>query len=176
MPEDTTYRVLVMDDYIEITKQYLNRHRTERGSWTRAQIEALGIEWPPRQGWQHKIIGTYLSKKKAQVFEKAKTQFAKDRKTTVQKLSNFQLLEQFNDRLQELIKRGLVEVNNMECPRGSMCTESDHEVITMSKAREWFPDVRKDQMPIRINQLKSSDGRLQITIYSNAGQIIHRRG
>lgn len=64
----------------------------------------------------------------------------------------------------------------MECPKGSTCTESDHTVKTLKMAKEWHEDIAEDQLPIRVNQLTASNGRLQITIRDNTGSIVHKRG
>lgn len=54
---------------MKITRQYIMDHRTERGSWTRPQIEALGIKWPPRKGWINEVVGKELSEDKRKAFE-----------------------------------------------------------------------------------------------------------
>ena len=38
-------------------------HRTTKGSWTRLQIEALGIDWPPKKGWIDRVVGNDLSER-----------------------------------------------------------------------------------------------------------------
>lgn len=52
-----------------VTKRYLLQHRTDKGAWTRAQIEALGISWPPAKGWQDEVIGNVLTEEKRVEFE-----------------------------------------------------------------------------------------------------------
>lgn len=64
----------------------------------------------------------------------------------------------------------------MICPKGSECRESVHEVRTLDKAREWFPGVTEDQLPLLVNQHKSSDGRLYISVYSKDRRLIYKRG
>jgi len=64
----------------------------------------------------------------------------------------------------------------MECPKGSTCSDSDHTVKTLKMAKEWFEDITEDQIPIRVNQLTASNGRVQITIRDNTGSIVHTRG
>ena len=34
--------------------------KTPRGAWTRAQIEAWGIKWPPKKGWKSRIIARHV--------------------------------------------------------------------------------------------------------------------
>jgi hypothetical protein len=64
----------------------------------------------------------------------------------------------------------------MECPRGSIVTESTHTVKTLDKARDWFDDITSDDLPITVNQFKSGNGRLRVQIYNNKGRLIHNRG
>lgn len=60
-----------------ITKEYLEAHKTENGSYTRVQVEALGDKWGHmKKGWLKKLIGTELSPENAAKFESKKT--AKD--------------------------------------------------------------------------------------------------
>lgn len=63
----------------------------------------------------------------------------------------------------------------MECPRGSTCTESTHEVKTIDKALEWFDQCHESDLPITINTFKSSNGRMRVKIYSK-NQLIYKRG
>ena len=46
---------------MKVTREFIMAHRTERGSWTYAQIEALGLECPPRKGWMRTVIGRELT-------------------------------------------------------------------------------------------------------------------
>lgn len=64
----------------------------------------------------------------------------------------------------------------MECPLGSVCRESEHRVTTIEKAQEWFKRAEEKQMPITVQQIKASNGRLIIKIYSASGELIHSRG
>ena len=44
-------------------------NRTDRGAWTKPQIEALGIDWPPRKGWIDRVVGEELSERSKCEFE-----------------------------------------------------------------------------------------------------------
>ncbi|PCJ26509.1 MAG: hypothetical protein COA94_05215 [Rickettsiales bacterium] len=63
----------------------------------------------------------------------------------------------------------------MECNRGSVCKESDHQVKTLEKAVEWFYGVELEHLPIRVNQVTAHNGRVQITIFDCDGVPIHKR-
>ena len=51
-----------------ITDQWIDQHRSDRGGWTRTQIEALGESWPLQAGWRRRAIGRQIS-------DDAKTRF-----------------------------------------------------------------------------------------------------
>jgi len=61
-------------DYMKIvTKEWIMKNRTKGGSWTKPQIEALGVTWPPRKKWIKQLEGSNISDEKAAVFEKKET-------------------------------------------------------------------------------------------------------
>jgi hypothetical protein len=49
---------------MKVTKQFILDNRTERGAWTRAQIELLGINW------QQRVIGKELNNDEIEQFKK----------------------------------------------------------------------------------------------------------
>lgn len=52
-----------------ITKEYILQNRTENGSWTKSQMEAIGIDWPPTQGWMNTVIDNDISVEMMEQFE-----------------------------------------------------------------------------------------------------------
>ena len=44
-----------------ITDKFIVQGISKNGGWTRAQLELLGVEWPPTRGWKGRIIGNELS-------------------------------------------------------------------------------------------------------------------
>ncbi len=59
----------VQNHAMQLTREYIMKHRTARGAWTRAQIEALGLEWPPLQGWIDSVVGQNITEAQARQFE-----------------------------------------------------------------------------------------------------------
>lgn len=53
---------------------------SERGGWTRAQLEILGIEWPPESGWPRRVIGTELDDIDAEAFLSLRGVAGRDRR------------------------------------------------------------------------------------------------
>ena len=62
----------------------------------------------------------------------------------------------------------------MDDPRGGVCSEQEHWVKTFEKAKEWFPYVEERDLPIKIVQYKSSDGRTRLQVYNHRGLIYHK--
>lgn len=55
-----------------ITREFIHDYKTGSGGWTKKQIEALGLKWPVRKGWQHSLIGKEISDKQVQEFIKGR--------------------------------------------------------------------------------------------------------
>ena len=64
----------------------------------------------------------------------------------------------------------------MECPKGSECKESSHEVKTAKKATEWFDGANESDLPLTVRQVTSADGRVMIKVYDRNKKLIHQRG
>lgn len=54
---------------MKITKEWLFRNRTRKGSWTQVQLRALGLLYPPRKGWIDYCIGLEISEEARIAFE-----------------------------------------------------------------------------------------------------------
>jgi hypothetical protein len=52
-----------------VTREWVMRHRTPNGGWTRAQLDAIGVKWPPKRGWVVTVIGRDLPDDAVQAFE-----------------------------------------------------------------------------------------------------------
>jgi len=63
-----------------VTNEYINEFKTKRGAWTRAQIIALGLTWPPQHGWKNSIIGEVITGQQAEAFESNNTPISKGKK------------------------------------------------------------------------------------------------
>jgi hypothetical protein len=52
-----------------VTTEYLNAHRPEGGTWTQAQLDALGVKRRAHQSWRTRLIGKWITWEQAQQFE-----------------------------------------------------------------------------------------------------------
>jgi hypothetical protein len=63
------------DDHV-VTREWLEAHRTAKGGWTRAQMEALGLPWNAPAGWGGRLVGQRLSQRAREAFEAGKDKFS----------------------------------------------------------------------------------------------------
>jgi len=63
----------------------------------------------------------------------------------------------------------------MQCKCGSETWTQTHEVISLSSAVSWFPEIEESQLPIMVEQEKCVCTRIMRKIYSN-GELVYRRG
>lgn len=53
---------------IQLTRQIIERAQTPNGGYTRSQLEAIGISWPPQEGWVEQKIGTFVTPSQLEKF------------------------------------------------------------------------------------------------------------
>lgn len=58
---------------MKLTRDLIFAHRTDAGSWTRGQVEALGVKWPPLHGWLAQLIDTEISEENFAEFVRCRT-------------------------------------------------------------------------------------------------------
>lgn len=64
----------------------------------------------------------------------------------------------------------------MLCPRGSICKESTHSVSSLLAAKEWWPDVTCDDLPVTVVQQTASNGRVMYLVYDQSKSLRFRKG
>jgi len=80
-----------------ITKEWIHANKTKAGSWNRKQIEALGLTYPPKKGWQQRLVkwGTEINPHQKLAFESQAGTQSKGTKLDQQ-------LKRLSDRIAEL--------------------------------------------------------------------------
>lgn len=58
-----------MSDEFVITREWMDRFSSFNRGWTRRQLEALGVAWPPIHGWRRRLEGKKISEFQRQEFE-----------------------------------------------------------------------------------------------------------
>jgi hypothetical protein len=66
-----------------ITDKWLIENSTEKGSWTYAQLEIIGVQTPPRMGWKSTVIGKNIDDDLAARFVEARNIRQRNGKATV---------------------------------------------------------------------------------------------
>jgi hypothetical protein len=56
-----------------ITKDWIFAYRTAAGGWTSAQLQAIGLGFPPRKGWVDRSVGILISDRARYNFELRQT-------------------------------------------------------------------------------------------------------
>ena len=54
---------------MKITDDWLIANQTPRGAWKAKQLLAIGVAWPPAQGWKQRVIGREIGIEQQRVFE-----------------------------------------------------------------------------------------------------------
>jgi hypothetical protein len=96
-----------------ITKHWLNKHQTHKGGYTRGQIEALNLPWPPPPKWKKAICGTVIGGNEKVAFEESRKSTSDPKTITVKCLvrdfTKAQLTEiiDYTINLREVIKNGM---------------------------------------------------------------------
>jgi hypothetical protein len=58
--------------WFTVTDAWLAAHGTGGNAWTKAQLAALGIAWPPAHGWRRRVVGTQITEAKRVQFEEGR--------------------------------------------------------------------------------------------------------
>lgn len=53
-----------------VTKDWIKKYRSKNGGYTKKQLNAVGIEWPPRKGWINEVVGKEIADDEKIIFEK----------------------------------------------------------------------------------------------------------
>ena len=53
-----------------ITRAWIKRYKTDAGGWTRKQLNAIGVSFPPVKGWTFRVVGREITKERQAIFER----------------------------------------------------------------------------------------------------------
>ena len=59
-------------EVFEVTEEWIKASRSGNRGWNRAQLECIGVEWPPTKGWIDRIAGSLISDASKARFEQLK--------------------------------------------------------------------------------------------------------
>ena len=52
-----------------ITRLWITDNKTKKGAWTKLQLRAIGIPWPPVSGWIQRAVGREITEDQQLAFE-----------------------------------------------------------------------------------------------------------
>lgn len=55
-----------------ITDEWITDNCSKSRGWTKKQLAALGVSWPPKSGWKKRVIGMEISEENRIIFENEK--------------------------------------------------------------------------------------------------------
>jgi hypothetical protein len=55
-------------DLVPLTEEIIEQGRSTNGGWSRGQLEAIGVEWPPVKGWKKRWAGRPMSQRRIDLF------------------------------------------------------------------------------------------------------------
>lgn len=53
---------------MKLMHDILMQYRTPKGAWTKLQLLALDVKWPPDHGWIKRVVGMELTERQFQQF------------------------------------------------------------------------------------------------------------
>lgn len=170
---------------MKVTKSFLDENRSNGGAWTKAQLEILGISWPPANGWISGVIGKEIS-------EEDRIKFIDSKKTIKQiKADNKNrtaLPTYINDRLGYFGSNSLtqvdlacmaLEMDGFACPMDiqpeewvrknfSYICDEYRKIAELTKVEK----ISKEQKPKRKKKAKISKSKRRAARFEAAGYEI----
>ena len=58
------------EEYVILTHEMILAARTPNGGFTKKQLAAIGIEWPPQKGWTKDVIGKQITRHQLEIFSR----------------------------------------------------------------------------------------------------------
>ena len=46
---------------MRLTREIIEKAKSERGGWTKKQFKIIGEDWPPQSGWKDRCVGNEIS-------------------------------------------------------------------------------------------------------------------
>ena len=56
-----------------ISLEWIANNKTKNGGYNKVQLQAIGVSWPPKQGWPRRVAGKEISFEQKQFFESFKS-------------------------------------------------------------------------------------------------------
>lgn len=122
-----------------LTREILEKGKSERGGWNRNQLEVLGVAWPPRQGWKSDILGKELSDSSAEAFLRLTS--ARKRTRTPKSTVAVSMRKRALSKRRKAEKRGRMN-------KGKWAEKVRLELLSKDNPAERHIDVLLSQLPL----------------------------
>lgn len=124
---------------IAVDKKFIMKYRTARGAWTRAQLNIIGVSWPPAQGWIARVTGKQITESEAEEFKRLSGVKSKG-KSNIEKnylgiLSQIKMLE--DSMIDNLLERLTKEVRRRQA--GRSCAKRENDKVLDEEALQSSP-------------------------------------
>jgi hypothetical protein len=53
-----------------VTKDWIAIHKSKSGGYSKKQLNAIGVQWPPIKGWILEVVGKEITEEQRQTFER----------------------------------------------------------------------------------------------------------
>ena len=135
----------------ESIEDLILRLQSRQGGWSRADLERLGVSWPPKKGWKKRLLA---KERKRLVAREAPTKKKKNKSIGKTKATGFYQSWEWKKVRYETIK-----MYGSSC----MCCGSEHRIVVDHiKPRSRFPELELDLNNLQVlcndcNMGKSND-------------------
>lgn len=58
------------NDIITLTHEMIPAARTPNGGYTKKQLAAIGVDWPPQKGWSKEVVGKQITRQQFEIFSR----------------------------------------------------------------------------------------------------------
>ncbi len=76
------------DIYVELTRDVIEQGRTPNGGFTKSQLSAIGIDWPPQKDWIESTIGKMVTQQQLDKFYQIKYVEQSSKRTRMSSVSS----------------------------------------------------------------------------------------
>lgn len=58
------------NDFVILTQEIILAARTPNGGYTKKQLAAIGVDWPPQKGWAKAVVGKQITRQQFEIFSR----------------------------------------------------------------------------------------------------------
>lgn len=140
---------------VVVTNQFIESGMSDVGGWTRKQIQALGIAWPPREGWKQRLEGVEIPDEDAARFLELKNSSKLMRKIMKEKnpeLKNVPSYQAVEDKPKQPSQKEKSLARKQERKLAKIAAKREARARKREKAKQKWAHLQPDlQVPAWVN-------------------------